>query len=131
MDGAVRRALVWRRAACGDPAVREGLTAWRLKHASNANGLGGAPDCCANGVYCASAPGPGYAVVASPSGAEAAQPLPDPIIYPRNGQTVAQTEADQVECKRWATTQPSAMADASVFQRAVAACLDGRGYTVR
>jgi len=56
---------------------------------------------------------------------------PDPIIYPRNGQTAQQTEADRQECNRWATTQPSAMADASVFYRAVEACMDGRGYTMK
>jgi hypothetical protein len=102
--------------------------------------IGGAPYYYANGVYYAPAPGSGYAVVAPPPGADAAQPAPpppapkpapDPIIYPRNGQNPAQTEADRQECNRWATTQPSAMADASVFQRAVAACMDGRGYTMR
>lgn len=102
--------------------------------------IGGAPFYYANGVYYAAAPGQGYAVVAPPAGADAAEPalpapavrpLPDPIVYPRNGQTAAQTESDQVDCNRWATTQPSAMADASVFQRAVAACMDGRGYTLR
>ena len=111
--------------------------------------IGGAPYYYANGVYYAAAAGQGYAVVAQPSGADAAQPaplaqmapmapmapaakpMPDPIVYPRNGQPAAQTEADRVECNRWATTQPSAMADASVFQRAVAACMDGRGYTLR
>lgn len=108
--------------------------------------IGGAPFYYANGVYYAAAPGQGYAVVAQPSGADAAQPapppqmappaplakaLPEPIVYPRNGQSAAQTEADRVECNRWATTQPSAMADASIFQRAVAACMDGRGYTLR
>ncbi len=55
----------------------------------------------------------------------------EPVIYPRNGQSPAQTETDRQECNRWATTQQAAMNDASVFQRAVAACLDGRGYTVR
>ncbi len=55
----------------------------------------------------------------------------DPIIYPRNGQSAEQTEADRQECNRWATTQPSAMADASVFNRATEACMDGRGYTLR
>ena len=104
--------------------------------------IGGAPYYYANGVYYAAAPGQGYAVVAPPPGADAAQPgaqapvakplpLPEPIVYPRNGQSAAQTEADRVDCNRWATTQPSAMADASVFQRAVAACMDGRGYTLR
>jgi hypothetical protein len=56
---------------------------------------------------------------------------PEPIIYPRKGQDAQQTEADRQECNRWATTQPAAMADASVFQRAVQACMDGRGYTMR
>jgi hypothetical protein len=102
--------------------------------------IGGAPYYYANGVYYAPAPGQGYAVVAPPPGAEAAQPAPpvpaprpapDPVIYPRNGQGAAQSEADRQECNRWATTQPSAVADAEVFQRAVAACMDGRGYTVR
>lgn len=60
-----------------------------------------------------------------------AQPEPDPIFYPRNGQSEAQTEADRVECNRWATTQPSAMRDASIFQRATFACMEGRGYVVR
>ncbi|MBI3349356.1 MAG: hypothetical protein HY020_19360 [Burkholderiales bacterium] len=56
---------------------------------------------------------------------------PAPVIYPRNGQSNAQLEADNRECNRWATTQQAAMADASVFQRAVEACMDGRGYTLR
>jgi hypothetical protein len=102
--------------------------------------IGGAPYYYANGVYYTTLAGQGYTVVAPPPGAATAQPLPpapapvpapDPIIYPRNGQSTAQTETDRQECNRWATTQPSAMADASVFQRAVAACMDGRGYTTR
>ena len=56
---------------------------------------------------------------------------PDPVIYPRNGQSAEQTEADRQDCNRWATTQPAALADASVFQRAVEACMDGRGYTMK
>lgn len=102
--------------------------------------IGGAPYYYANGVYYATLAGQGYTVVAPPPGAATAQPLPpapapipvpDPVIYPRNGQSTAQTEIDRQECNRWATTQPSALADASVFQRAVAACMDGRGYTTR
>ncbi|MCE4538864.1 hypothetical protein LXT12_16545 [Pelomonas sp. P7] len=56
---------------------------------------------------------------------------PAPVIYPRNGQSDVQREADLRECNRWATTQPAAMADAGVFQRAIEACMDGRGYTLR
>jgi hypothetical protein len=84
---------------------------------------------------------PGYVVVEQPPvayydapsvpTAPVTVPVPDPVIYPRNGQSPAQTEADHQECNRWATTQPSAMTDASVFHRATLACMEGRGYTVR
>lgn len=63
--------------------------------------------------------------------APAAPAAPDPIFYPRNGQSPAKTEADRQACNKWATTQPHAMADASVFHRATLACMEGRGYTVR
>lgn len=85
---------------------------------------------------------PGYVVVEPPPVAfyveprpSAREPLakgpPDPVIYPSQGQTAAQTEADRQDCNRWAMTQPGAMADASVFHRATIACMEGRGYTVR
>jgi hypothetical protein len=107
-------------------------------------GFGGLPYYYANGVYYSAVPG-GYEVVAPPPGAESAPPVAapapavpappaapvEPVVYPRNGQNAAQTEADLRECNRWATTQPSAVADASVFQRAVAACMDAHGYTLR
>ena len=90
--------------------------------------------------------GPRWVVVAPPvvlgepvivQAAQADPPLPvapskaDPVIYPRNGQSAQQTEADRQACNRWATTQPAALADASVFQRAVDACMDGRGYSMK
>ena len=56
---------------------------------------------------------------------------PEPIFYPRNGQSAEQTETDRRDCNRWATTQRGAMGDASIFQRATFACMEGRGYTVR
>jgi hypothetical protein len=77
---------------------------------------------------------PGYVVV-EPS--VVYDPLPaapspaDPVFDPRNGQSAAQTEADRQDCNRWATTQPSAMVDASVFHRAVLGCMEGRGYSIR
>jgi len=99
--------------------------------------IGGLPYYYANGVYYSTAPG-GYVVVNPPAEAAVAQPAPppapprpDPIIYPRNGQSAPQTEADRQDCNRWATTQPSAMNDAAVFNRAVEACMDGRGYSMR
>ncbi len=95
----------------------------------------------ANGVYYRHDPGQGYVVVQAPTGVEQVQPQqqsasvpkapPPPVIYPRNGQSQAQIEADRQDCNRWATTQPAAMADGEVFQRAFAACMDARGYTVR
>lgn len=101
--------------------------------------IGGYPYYYANGAYyMAATSGPGYVVVAPPAEAAVAQPAPvpaparpDPIIYPRNGQTATQTEADRQECNRWATTQPASMNDASVFNRAVEACMDGKGYSMR
>lgn len=107
--------------------------------------VGGLPYYYANGVYYTqTVPGPGYTVVAPPQeGAvvqatpvapvlsPAAPAKPDPVIYPRNGQSPAQTEADRQDCNRWATTQPAAMNDALVFNRSVEACMDGRGYSMR
>lgn len=80
----------------------------------------------------ATLPPPPPSVVYTPAPAPVYAPSrPAPVIYPRNGQSNAQLETDQRECNRWATTQRAAMADASVFQRAVEACMDGRGYTLR
>jgi len=56
---------------------------------------------------------------------------PEPVIEPRQGQSAAQVEADRQACNRWATTQASAMADASVFHRMTLSCMEGRGYSVR
>jgi hypothetical protein len=86
-------------------------------------------------------PGAEYVVVDPASGDRAVrssgQPVPaatrspDPIFYPKNGQTTAKTETDAQECNRWATTQAGAMNDASIFQRATFACMEGRGYIVK
>lgn len=81
--------------------------------------------------YVLTAPVPVYYDAGAVPPAPVAKAAPDPIIYPRNGQSASQTEADRQACDRWATTQPSAMADASVFHRATLACMEGRGYTVR
>ena len=75
-------------------------------------------------------PPAGYAEPPAPP-VPAAKAPPEPIFYPRQGQNGAQLEADRQECNRWATTQPAAMADASVFHRATLACMDARGYTSR
>jgi hypothetical protein len=75
-------------------------------------------------------PAPVY-VQPSTSVPAAQSAAPEPIFYPRSGQNAAQVEADRRACNSWATTQHNAMNDASVFQRATLACMDGRGYTAR
>jgi ABC-type nitrate/sulfonate/bicarbonate transport system substrate-binding protein len=56
---------------------------------------------------------------------------PDPVIYPRNGQSAQQLEADRQDCNRWASTQRNAMGSSGAFNRATEACMDARGYTQR
>jgi hypothetical protein len=67
------------------------------------------------------------------------------FIYPRQGQSEELQAKDRYECHRWAAsqthydpTQPtSGIPEAQVnqmradYQRAMGACLDGRGYTMR
>jgi hypothetical protein len=68
----------------------------------------------------------------------------DLIIYPKNGQSKDQQAADQYECHNWAKgqtgfdptqpdgglSQPDADRAHSNYDRAMAACLSGRGYQV-
>ena len=70
-------------------------------------------------------------VVYSQPAAPAAPAAPEPIIYPRNGQSAQQTEADRQDCNRWASTQRNAMGSSGAFNRATEACRDARGYTQR
>jgi len=81
---------------------------------------------------------PAAAPAPAPAARTSGQPVPlassrapEPIFYPKNGQSAAKTESDRQECNRWATTQPGAMNDASIFQRATFACMEGRAYVVR
>ena len=92
-----------------------------------------------------------YAVVDPPDDADAPTPPPPPpdsaqadlIIYPKNGQTKEQQAADQFECYNWAKgqtgfdpTQPGGGVSGnpdtsrSSYNRAMSACLQGRGYQV-
>jgi hypothetical protein len=101
----------------------------------------------ANDVYYRPRDDGSYVVVAPPVQAEPqpAAPLQRVFIYPRQNQSADKQASDEYECHRWAVSQvgfdPSG---ASVGQtgtgdparrgdylRAQAACLDGRGYTVR
>jgi hypothetical protein len=64
----------------------------------------------------------------------------DVIAYPKNGQTADQQANDKYACHSWAVTQsgfdPAQGVTASAskrenYMRAQAACLDGRGYSVK
>jgi hypothetical protein len=108
--------------------------------------VGGAPYYYANEVYYAHR-GDGYVVVEPPSQepSQAPPPADQMFIYPRLGQTEEQQADDRFDCHKWAVsqtafdpTQPSGggaeppnIARRADYQRAMAACLDGRGYTVK
>jgi hypothetical protein len=118
--------------------------------------IGGLPYYYANDVYYTWDPAQnGYAVVAPPAGAD--QPTGAPpggppgapsgaadslIIYPKNGQTPDRQAADRYECHNWARgqtgfdpTQPGGGVPSgggrNQYDRAMAACLTGRGYEVK
>ena len=93
----------------------------------------------------------GYVVVPEPdrNGGAATTEAPaghdDAFVYPNNGQSEQQQAADRYECHRWASdqsgfdpTQPQGGVEEgqvvemrSRYKRAEAACLEGRGYTVK
>ena len=98
----------------------------------------------ANGVYYQQR-AEGYEVVPPPVPQPDAAPPDRMFVYPRQGQSAQQQASDEYECHRWAVTQtgfdPTGAAVGQVttvnsqrradYQRAQAACLEGRGYTVR
>lgn len=111
--------------------------------------FGSDPYYYANDVYYAWRPSRRvYEVVDPPSDRERSAPADDPedvYVYPREGQSPEQQDRDRYECHRWAVDQtgfdPSAAGGGvdrddradrrEDYSRALAACLDGRGYTVR
>jgi hypothetical protein len=114
--------------------------------------FGGVPYYYADNVYYSWQPDQnGYAVVDPPDNADAPSPPPpaadtpptDLMIYPKNGQSKEQQAADQYECNNWAKgqtgfdpTQPGGGVSGNVdaarnnYDRAMSACLQGRGYQV-
>jgi hypothetical protein len=56
-------------------------------------------------------------------------------VYPRQGQSNQQQSQDEAECNRWASSRMGGGLDAAQavanFQRALTACLDAKGYSVR
>jgi hypothetical protein len=114
--------------------------------------IGGIPYYYADDVYYTwNSTQNGYVVVSPPANADQPSPPPRPsnpgdiIIYPKNGQSESQQAADRYECHRWAKSQtgfdpteagggvsPAANAPTrSAYDRAMAACLTGRGYEVK
>jgi hypothetical protein len=107
--------------------------------------LGGIPYYYANEVYYARRAN-GYVVVEPPKGEARQEPKSGQMfIYPRQGQSEETQATDRYECHRWAVDQtgydptmsPPEMPEAQTlqtkteYQRAMGACLDGRGYTVK
>jgi len=110
--------------------------------------FGGYPYYYANEVYYAWRPSRRvYEVVDPPREREdvALSDSEDIYVYPRNGQSEEQQAQDRYECHRWAVDQtgfdPSESGGGVArgeradkredYLRALAACMDGRGYTVR
>ncbi len=100
----------------------------------------------ANEIYYAHR-GNGYVVVEPPK--EEVSQTPPPVdqmfIYPRLGQSEKQQADDRYACHQWAVSQtgfdptqppggspePQKIEKRADYQRAISACLDGRGYTVK
>lgn len=120
---------------------------------------GGVPYYYANDTYYQWIPEQNqYEVVAAPGDDNAAQMQPEPpaqaaaatvtddvFIYPKNGQSDQQQATDKYECHKWASQQSGfdptqsgggvpADQNASAhsqYNRAMGACLEGRGYSVK
>lgn len=108
--------------------------------------VGGRPYYYANEIYYAHR-GDGYVVVEPPTSdvSQAPPPADQLFIYPRHNQSEPQQATDRYECHSWAVSQTGFdptrfQGDASQaqtgekradYQRAMSACLDGRGYTVK
>jgi hypothetical protein len=70
-------------------------------------------------------PGPSQA----PYGGAAAGQI---FMYPKNGQSAEQQATDKAQCQQWAAQQAGQVAqNGSDYQRAMTACVEGRGYSAR
>jgi hypothetical protein len=110
---------------------------------------GGIPYYYANDVYYAWRPAQhGYVIVKPPASTAAtdSQPTQDSLfIYPKNGQSDEQQAKDRYECHRWAAnesgfdptmplggvSQDQTGDKRAAYFRAMTACLEGRGYSVK
>jgi len=110
--------------------------------------IGGAPLYYADDVYYAWRPAQhGYVVVDPPPADTVVSTVPtndDLYIYPKDGQSPEQEATDRYECHRWASDQTGfdptkpeggvgqnqVIEKRTDYHRAMATCLDGRGYAV-
>jgi hypothetical protein len=54
------------------------------------------------------------------------------FMYPKNGQSAEQQATDKAQCQQWAQQQAGQVAqNGSDYMRAMAACVEGRGYSAR
>lgn len=102
---------------------------------------GGTPYYYANDAYYIWDPGyNGYVATDPPPVASAAAPPPAApaaagaqiFMYPKNGQSAEQQREDRIACERWAADQVgNGGSDSDEYRRAMTACAEGRGYSVR
>jgi hypothetical protein len=70
--------------------------------------------------------------VAPESGDQGAAGTGQIFMYPKNGQSVEQQATDKAQCQQWAQQQAGQVAqNGSDYMRAMAACVEGRGYSAR
>jgi hypothetical protein len=114
--------------------------------------FGGIPYYYANDAYYTWNPGyNGYVATDPPAGAADDQADPgaqappqasgQTYNYPKNGQTEEQQATDRYQCHQWAVSQsgydptrnsaPSSGGQQGDYHRAITACLEGRGYSVK
>jgi Family of unknown function (DUF6515) len=113
--------------------------------------IGGVPYYYANDTYYMwSQAQSGYEVVDPPNDQGASPDVPPPqgdnlFVYPQQGQNAEQQATDQYECHKWSSSQTSfdptqgrgdlppdqVAARRAAYQRAMIACLQGRGYSAR
>ena len=113
--------------------------------------IGGVPFYYADDVYYRWVPQANeYEVVEPPAAADqpgkpAGAPTEDFYVYPKNGQTPEQQSADRFECYTWSKRQTGfdptqagggvapdqAAHKREEYRRALTACLEGRGYSVK
>ena len=55
----------------------------------------------------------------------------DLFAYPKNSQSAEQQNRDRQECRNWAASQTGSGTASEGNLRAQAACLEGRGYSVK